>query len=116
APVVPGVAGKVVQDEPRTTKAPDVQAESPHHNEKNSRAEQARINGARSRGPATEEGKAASSQNALKHGFCARGVLMPDEDPGEYITFVRDFRRELGAVGTVQIMLAERAAEMAWKL
>jgi hypothetical protein len=36
----------------------------------NARAEASRKNGARSRGPKTLEGRARSSQNALKPGFC----------------------------------------------
>ncbi|QOV88897.1 hypothetical protein [Humisphaera borealis] len=84
--------------------------------QRRSRAEQARINGARSRGPVTPAGKAASSQNALKHGLCARGVLIPGEDPAIYQAFVDDFVEELNAVGSLQVTLAERAAELAWKL
>jgi len=42
----------------------------------------ANINNAQhSTGPRTEEGKAASSLNSLKHGLTAKTVLLPGEDP-----------------------------------
>jgi hypothetical protein len=81
-----------------------------------SRADQARVNGAKSRGPKTDEGKAASARNAWKHGLCAEGIIFPCEEPEVYWQFVDDFVRELGAVGTVQTFLAKRAALQAWKL
>ena len=40
-----------------------------------------RLNGAKSRGPVTDAGKLASSQNALKHGMLASRVLLKDECP-----------------------------------
>jgi hypothetical protein len=45
------------------------------------RAEISRANGRRSRGPASEAGKMASSKNAMKHGARAKKHTMPNEDP-----------------------------------
>src|SRR4051795_8237230 len=45
------------------------------------RAEISRRNGARSRGPKTAAGRAASSRNSTKHGMRAKALVMANEDP-----------------------------------
>ena len=52
--------------------------------EKLTRAESARINGAKSRGPTSPEGKARSSQNAVKHGLTAQQFLFMPEHQAEF--------------------------------
>ena len=47
-------------------------------------AAQAALNGARSKGPKTAEGKSASSINALRHGLSANNLLLPGEDAQAY--------------------------------
>src|SRR3954464_4094055 len=45
------------------------------------RPEVSRRNGARSKGPKTEAGRAASSRNSTKHGMRAKVTVMANEDP-----------------------------------
>jgi hypothetical protein len=81
------------------------------------RAQASRINGARSRGPKSAEGKARSAQNALKHGLRAqRFVVLADEDADEYAAHEEALLAELAPEGTLQTLLARRVAAAAWRL
>jgi hypothetical protein len=81
------------------------------------RAEASRRNGARSRGPKTTEGKARSSQNALKHGFRAqKHVVLDDEDAAEFKALEAALIEELAPQGALQSVLARRLAAAAWRL
>jgi hypothetical protein len=83
----------------------------------NARAEASRTNGARSRGPKTQEGKARSAQNALKHGLRAQKyVVLPEEDADEFAELQAAMIMELAPVGTLQTVLARRVAVAAWRL
>ena len=83
----------------------------------NARAEASRQNGAKSRGPKTEEGKARSAQNALKHGMRAqKHLVLPDEDGAEFAALETALVEELAPVGGLQTVLARRVAVAAWRL
>jgi hypothetical protein len=83
----------------------------------NARAAASRRNGAKSGGPKTEEGKARSAQNALKHGMRAqKHVVLPDEDAGEFADLEAALIAELAPVGALQTVLARRVAVAAWRL
>jgi len=75
-----------------------------------------RVNAQKSTGPRTPEGKAAVSQNAVKHGLLAERVVIKDEDPGEFEFYRRSLLAELCPVGDYETILAERAASLAWRL
>jgi hypothetical protein len=81
------------------------------------RAEASRRNGAKSRGPKTEAGKARSAQNALKHGMRAeKHLVLPDEDAVEFAAHEAALLAELAPAGALQVALAQRVASAAWRL
>jgi len=74
------------------------------------------VNARLSRGPKTEEGKAASSRNSLKFGFLSRDPLLPGEDAAEWNEFRTALLASLAPVGEAQEMLAGRIVDSAWRL
>jgi hypothetical protein len=81
------------------------------------RAEASRRNGAKSRGPRTEAGKARASQNALKHGLrAAKHVVLPAEDPGAFAALEAALLEELAPEGALQTVLARQIVSAVWRL
>jgi len=80
------------------------------------RAEAARINGAKSQGPKTEEGKAVSSQNAIKHGLRSKKIVLKDEDPQEFDAFSEGMLKSLHPETDDELMLAIKIVECSWRL
>ena len=81
------------------------------------RAEAARLNGARSRGPVTPEGKARSSRNALKHGLAAETfTLLPGEDPQAFAGLHADLVARYAPCDPVAGFLVRRLAVAMWRL
>jgi hypothetical protein len=74
-----------------------------------------RNNSRKSTGPKTDEGKAAVSQNAIKHGIFAESVIQ-GENEADYEAFHDQFLAEMVPVGTVESMLAERIVSLWWRL
>jgi len=75
-----------------------------------------RRNAGKSTGPRTAEGKARASLNAIKHGFCARTVVIPGEDPKQYEVLRGGLREDLRPRGMLEEVLVERLAATAWRL
>ncbi len=80
-----------------------------------------RLNGARSKGPTTPEGKAISRQNSLKHGLTGQGIVTPEGDAEEIRSRVEALTADMkpqSPAGVILIMQmailsvrTERAAE-----
>jgi hypothetical protein len=78
-----------------------------------SRSEQARINGAKSRGPKTARGKAISSLNALKHGrFAKHTTCLFFESSEDYDQLVDDLRAQFRPATNNEHRLVEQLASI----
>ena len=75
-----------------------------------------RLNGALSHGPASDEGKATSSLNALKTGLTGRTVLLPSEDAALYEAHLEQFRERYRPAGPHETALVQSLADTEWRL
>ena len=75
-----------------------------------------RANSQKSTGPRTAEGKAAVSQNALKHGLFADGAVVNGEDQADFDLHRDAMLGEMRPVGVMESVLAERIVSLAWRL
>jgi hypothetical protein len=75
-----------------------------------------RENSARSTGPVTASGKAASSQNAFRHGLTSARIVLPGEDPAEYDKLRESLLRQYIPANEVERTLVEELAAASWRL
>ena len=75
-----------------------------------------RQNAQSSTGPKTDEGKAISSQNAVKHGFFAKNDVISGEDPALYEQHRADIYDEYFPMTTTESVLTQRIASLSWRL
>jgi hypothetical protein len=75
-----------------------------------------RLNGQLSKGPASEEGKAASARNSMKHGLLSRPVLLPDENAKALAELRESFWVDIEPVGARECMLVEWIVRLTWRL
>jgi hypothetical protein len=69
-----------------------------------------------STGPRTENGKAISSRNALKHGLTAKTVLLPGEDDAAYQALAASMLKDYEPLSTVEAALATELIDLHWRL
>ena len=74
------------------------------------KSESSRINGAKSRGPITPEGKQRSSMNAVKHGILAKHICLNIEKPEVFEELVAAFCTRFQPEDEVELRLVEQAA------
>jgi hypothetical protein len=80
------------------------------------RAASNRENAKQSTGPRTEEGKRASSANALKWGLWSAKALIPGEREEEFDAFRAGLREATKPDGALEEVLVERVIVCGWRL
>jgi len=68
----------------------------------------------KSTGPRTDEGKAASSKNALRHGLASGAILIPGEDPAQFQTLEQALFDQHQPVNATEILLVADMAKHHW--
>lgn len=74
-----------------------------------------RENAQKSTGPTTADGKAAVSQNAIKHGLFAVQDVLSTENQAEFDFLQEQMLAELAPIGVVESLLAQRAVSLVWQ-
>lgn len=79
------------------------------------KAETARENGAKSRGPVTSQGKARAARNSLRHGLCARRLAVSIESNDELRTLREAYSAALQPQNIVEEHLVEEMVVAKWQ-
>jgi hypothetical protein len=80
------------------------------------RAESARINGAKSHGPKTPEGLEISSMNAVRHGMTAKTLVLHNEDPAQFVEILNAYYAYLVPANQVEVDLISDMVAARWRL
>ena len=75
-----------------------------------------RANAQHSTGPKSEAGKAASAQNATRHGFRSQTVLLPGDDPAQYQDMLEELRRHFNPGDLTEDRCVREMADAEWRL
>ena len=75
-----------------------------------------RRNAQKSTGPRTTEGKAAVSQNAVKHGLLARHTVITSETQADFNLHRDRILADLDPLRATESVLAERIVSLSWRL
>ena len=80
------------------------------------RSETSRVNAQFSTGPRTDSGKAASSQNARKHGLSAQQLSITPEDREAFDDLLSSYQFQIRPNGAIQQTLFDELVAAAWNL
>jgi len=69
-----------------------------------------------STGPVTENGKAASSRNNLRHGFRSQTALLPGDDPAEYEALLAELTEYFAPQELIETRFVREMTDAEWRL
>jgi len=75
-----------------------------------------RLNAQKSTGPRTEEGRAAVRLNAVKHGLCAKTLVLPGEDEAGFQAVFDGLEETYQPANYNEMILVRQMAMAAWRL
>lgn len=67
-------------------------------------------------GVKTEEGKAASRYNAIKHGILCQDIILSDEKEDDLVDFGKRMRAEFQPANEMELFLVDRIIANSWRL
>lgn len=80
------------------------------------KAESSRLNGSKSRGPITSEGKAKSALNSVTFGISAKTLILQNEDPHQFLEMFNSYVEYLHPANQVEIDLVSDMVAARWRL
>ena len=69
-----------------------------------------------STGPVSDAGKAASSRNNLRHGFRSQTILLPGDDPAEYLALLADLTEYFAPGELIETRFVREMTDADWRL
>ena len=75
-----------------------------------------RINGAKSKGPVSVEGRARSSQNAIRHGLSAQAVVLHGEESADFGQLRDSYVQRFQPADQAEMDLVETLVSSRWRL
>lgn len=95
---------------------PSQSKQPPHAAPRLTRAEQSRLNGSRSRGPTTPEGKSRSAQNSLRHSYCSKTLLLNNDNAETFDQFRQAYIDRFRPADFVELDIVENLTANSWKI
>src|ERR1700678_432245 len=79
------------------------------------RVQSSKANGALSKGPSTPAGKRNSSQNAIRHGLCAKCIVVEGESRENFLTLMQQHVDRFQPAGEVEFGMIEEMCASYWR-